>query len=708
MIHRLVILFTLILALLPTRGIGEEAQKLSSELPSESVEAVLVLDSSGSMRLTDPKKLRDEGTKLFTQFLKQGDKLAIVAFADTARVLRPLSEYDPAQQSAVQSSIEQVGQDGIYTDLLSGVEAAAKILRESTSHDGMRVVVLLSDGKMEPAQQFGTADSRTDVLLNELLPELKAEGIKVHTLYFSEMADQGLLRQIAVATEGVNLFAATAETIHQAFADLFLAVKKPQVLPLTSKGFKIDGDVEEATFYISRDGSGDISIRSPTGVVYNAGAVAPNLKWFSGQKFEVVTIHAPEVGDWVIDGVAQNDGFATVLTNLKLASDFPATIFSGSEALIQARLFEAEKPVVLPRMSGSIAFGFRISPTDRIAEPIEKDFLVDDGTNGDLVANDGVFSRKVTVFEEGEYKLVVIARAPTFERSQQISFRVRPRMVSLSITKEAVQPPAQAGEDAHGKEHAGEHKEESPTGDSPKFLITLSEEASQLQKINLKLIAVDAERRKLILPTSKADTRGLRYTAPVALLPAPGPYELQAQLTGEAKRGKPVKEESLPLHYTHEVHGEAPEVAIVLEEPAQEEEQPEPSIFPYLLGMTLLILLGAGAAFLHAKKSSAQGASVVPEAEAIDDVLEALKKLEEIAQKTTIDADDPLIVDESIQLQIRKGDSPAISGAVTSAGAAAAEGQPAAQAQGAAAPEGEAVPQPQEEKPAEGESGASS
>lgn len=669
---RLVACLVLLLAA-PQLLFAEGTAKLSSKAPTERVEAVLVLDSSGSMRLTDPGKLRDEGARLFAQFLKQGDSFGIIAFADTARVLRPLAEYDSGKASEVSDALGRVGQDGLYTDLLAGVEAAEAAFKALPPSDARRVVVLLSDGKMEPDPQVGTTEQRTDKLLNEVLPDLKAQGVKVHTLYFSDLADKDLLRQIAVATEGVNAFAATADTIHQAFADLFLSVKKPQVLPLTSKGFKIDGNVEEATFYISREGASTITLRSPSGSLLSPTSSIPNAKWFSGQKFEVITIQQPEVGDWVIDGVTQSDGFATVLTNLKLASDFPATVFAGSEALIQARLFEAEKPVVLPLMSGSINFGFRISATDRVAEPIERDFLVDDGTNGDLVAQDGVFSHKVALTEEGEYKLVVIARAPTFERSQQIAFRVRPRMVTLSLSDHLTPAVVDAGHHGkpadHGSEHEDKHEEPETAGHGKEgraFVVTLSEEAAQLQRSSVKLVAIDGKKRRISIPTQKMDVRGLSYTASVNLLPAAGPYEITAQLTGEAKRGKEVKEESLPLHYVHEIAGDVPEVEVIVHEEHPEEEHVEStSILPYLLVVTLMTALGGGVAFFLMRRASASSAIATPEIDSIDDVKQALAKLEAVAAKTTIELDDPLLADDGRELKLRPGDAPALSGAVT-------------------------------------------
>jgi uncharacterized protein (TIGR03503 family) len=195
-------------------------------------------------------------------------------------------------------------------------------------------------------------------------------------------------------------------------------------VPLTSKGFRIDPDIQEATFYINRENVPEINIESPSGKKINNQQSDDSVKWFKGQKFDVITILKPEVGSWQVVGLPPNDSFATVLTNLKLVTDFPAKFNSADVVYLQAQLFESEKPIILPNMTGGIKYGFQITPTDKVSEPIIRDFLADDGTNGDKRAQDGIFTAKVVIEDEGEYRLRVVAQGPTFERNQQLLFKI--------------------------------------------------------------------------------------------------------------------------------------------------------------------------------------------------------------------------------------------------------------------------------------------
>ena len=64
-------------------------RELKSET-SDKLDAILLLDGSGSMRVTDPTKLREEGAKLFVQSLRPGDRIGNIEFTEEAKVVRSL------------------------------------------------------------------------------------------------------------------------------------------------------------------------------------------------------------------------------------------------------------------------------------------------------------------------------------------------------------------------------------------------------------------------------------------------------------------------------------------------------------------------------------------------------------------------------------------------------------------------------------------
>ena len=558
---------------------------------SEKVDAILVLDQSGSMLATDPQKLRVEGAKLFTQFLKKGDRLGIVSFAEDATVVRPLSDFDSSQIESIGSMIEEIPATGQYTDIAAGINKAVSIL-SSERRDGVNTtIILMSDGKMEPPAAHGAVDMLTQNLTEITLPELKKQETKVYTLAFSDQADKEFLQEIAALTDAISWYTPNADKIHESFANLFLAVKKPQLVPMTKRGFKIDGDVQEATFYINReDSTGEIALINPAGEEISKSKLPPDVKWFSGQKFEVVTIPKPVSGDWQITGVAHQDGFATVLTKLRLISEWPTSLYAQGKTLLEARLYEDDKPIVLPEMSQAITFAFQVTPTDKVSEPTIRDFLADDGKNGDKVAKDGVFSKIVEIEDAGEYKLRVLAKAPTFERNQQMPFRVKPPMIQIGITEVEQKVFEPVSEDGHEAEaHDDEdHRHEQIEA----FVVTLNDDTQALKKTSVDVIAVGDKGLRIKIPVVRGKDSKTKFFANPADLPKHGAYTMTGILNGETKRAQEIRSESRPLKYNYHVEhasDEEPMMEVVKKEIAK----PEKVGFPYLPILLLTLLNGA-------------------------------------------------------------------------------------------------------------------
>lgn len=568
------------------------------KVESEKVDVVLVMDASGSMKVTDPLGLRYEGAELFTQFLKPGDRFALVEFAEKAKVLRPLTDYEPAKEKEVKALIRTVSDTGEYTDLLSGIKEAASLLA-SGGDDARKLIILLSDGKMEPSPESGSSASHTATLLDEVAPELKTKGITVHSLAFSEQADKDLLAQIALGTDGVHWFTPTSDKVHQSFADLFLVVKKPQVLPLTKKGFNVDEEIEEATFYINRDGEGELLVISPSGQQYTFSNRPEEIKWFKGEKFEVVTVKSPEPGLWNVGGPITADGFATVLTDLKLVSEWPPSLYAGDQQLVQARLYDSEKPVILPEMGGVVKYAFQITPTDKVAEPVAREFLNDDGENGDLYANDGIYSAHANLTDAGEYRLRVVARGPTFEREQNIPFRVRPQLITLSITEtdQKLSEDEDHG-DGHGEkkhaEHGGHDEKKDDHGDGEEHAsqkvvqVQLAPDLSAFKKVELELFAVTEKKVRLLLPVFAAQKDKSKYYSPVSALPQPGTYLLKATVTGTQKKGGTQKVSSHTLEYKHSTdsHHDSEEKVVVVS--TKKPKEAPPPAWPWMIGVLLV------------------------------------------------------------------------------------------------------------------------
>ncbi|MCB0318505.1 MAG: VWA domain-containing protein, partial [Bdellovibrionales bacterium] len=537
-------------------------------------------------------------------------------------------------------------------------------LKQQGRKDANQVIILLSDGKMDPEPEKGSPYTRALELKNNFLPELKAQSIKIHTLAFSEHADKTLLAEIALGTDGVSWFTPDAEKIHESFADLFLVVKKPQVLPLTSKGFRIDPDIKEATFYINREGEDKVSLLRPNGNEVDAETVSDDIKWYRSNKFDIITVIKPEVGNWQILGLPKNSGYATVITNLRLTTDWPSNVYAGDSTTLQARMYDNEKAIQLPTMTDQIRYAFQVTPTDKISEPILREKLFDDGKHGDVVARDGIFSGKVKIEEPGEYKLKIVASAPTFERYLHIPFRVKPRMVSVEVV--AVEDNGSGHGASHGDEHGGET--ESHGGDDEHssashgsshgsghgtsqdyFRVSLSTEVVKLKKVQVNLVAIDEKNKPYRIPLNKAgDT--LRYEAPTSILPHDGKYVLQATMEAEGKKKQRVKAKSLSIEYskhTAKIDESKEEIVTLVQEPTGPPPPESPLI--YIILVTLINIAAGGFGIMQITKVQSNvdtGGAV--EFTDIQPYHAALNALTDKLASSEVDLNDPIFSPENL------------------------------------------------------------
>jgi hypothetical protein len=610
-----------------------------------------MLDASGSMLKTDPGALRYEGAKLLTSFLTEGDRLGIVQFAGDAKVVQDLDSFAPRKAEEIMQRIRAIPVEGAFTDITEGIKVSAAMLEKVPQADTQRVIVVLSDGKVEPDPKVGPAFARTLQLVQEMLPELKAKEIRLFTVALSEQADRALLGEVAAATDGLTWYTQTAEEVHKSFSEMFLALKRPQVVPQTGRGFAIDADVAEATFYINHAHEAILSLSSPKGEVMTAERHPDYVTWFAGQNFDVITVMEPDLGDWSVTGGVTEDGFATVLTDLKLLTDWPLVVRAGDEPLVQARFYEDNKPVVLPDMSGIIKLGFQIISTDKVSKPIVQEPLSDDGTRGDVVALDGIFSSRTGPLEVGSYKLTVVAKGPTFQRSQQIPFTVRPRLVTLTVRSPAGAFVEEGVSPIGEKSQVGARGGAVSGGDDTEFSVVLSTEVASLKSFKVVLAAVSQDRRVTELPLKRISATSREYEALAQTLPSSGLYRVKAVVQGIDKKGERVEAESqvVTLAFT------AGERSVVSTQASGHDEHedhdgaksPTGGLKLSLIALAIISVFNAlgfvvTQRIAKGKKSASAevGQRYLPPAQ----VLEAIEALENRATATSVAAEDPLFV----------------------------------------------------------------
>ncbi|MDY6090358.1 MAG: VWA domain-containing protein [Bdellovibrionota bacterium] len=611
---------------------NENSKNLS--IDSSNLNVILLLDTSGSMNMTDPTRLRDEGVRLFLQFLKEGDKISIVKFSDTTKVLMKQAYFNKDGLGTLLKGLSLIENTGLYTDLYNAINKALELIKESDNSTEAKnekyknVIILFSDGKMEPNENIISKEDALKNLQEKVMPELNANDIKLYTLSFSDEADKDFLKGLADSTGALSWYTPSADTIHESFSKLFLAVQKPQILPISEKGLRIDGQVDEATFYLNVRDDKDIVIISPSGKKIIKVRHDDNIKWFSGSKFEIITVSKPEPGLWNFVGSISKDDFAIVLTRLKLATFWPYSVDVNEDTLLQARVFDGKKPLMLPEISKLATVAYKITPTDRVSAPTGGGVLNDDGTGADKVALDGIFSANVKIETPGEYELWIVIKTPTFERHQKIPFVVKSRLISL----------------------------EDPIAQSDKttvFKVKLNEDALALKVINVNLIA-EKLNKKFDIPLIRDKDNDNILVSSSRYLKEDGEYTIYATLSGIDQRGENVSYESQSLNFMN-IKETVPEKVETLAqvkdeekvEPKQEELPEGESFIIEHLAVLLFNLVLLVMVLLYFKKNSSKKNSFdISDYKVSDDILNKIKSLEEKSKVQEVDTSSFVFMDD--------------------------------------------------------------
>ncbi len=523
------------------------------------VDAVLVIDASRSMQRTDPKRLRDQAAKLFLRFLGEGDRVAVVQFDREAKVVVPLTEVNPGSLPGLDKSIETIPVEGAFTDLEVPLEEAMKLLIQDGRKEATKTVVLLSDGKMDPHPSRGTPEELTQKVKEIILPEFKDKAVKLYTVAFSEESDKSLLAEFATDAGGLSWYAPDAGTIHKRFSELFLTLKRPQVVPLDGEGFEVDSSVQEATFYISRKIQeeagvlGGVTLVDPRGIEISSTNIPPGIKWFSSELFDIVTVTRPFPGRWTVKGIESAEGFATLLSDIKLQVRWPQSSFKlGDSVVVYARLTNEGEEVAKPGLEEITFYTYKIVNADTGASWLTG-ALNDKGESGDTKAGDGIFSTTLKLDREGEYQALFAVTSPTFTRQQRISFTTSAGLISLKII------PA-----------------DDFAGTPETILAVMSKNPAEYKALKVQLVAKkEGEEKALGLTLKPRKDSPEMFDVPIEKLGA-GNYELSVRFQGTDEKKKAVTGASEPIKYTvHPHEGEAASGEGTIEEIAEEEAHAE-------------------------------------------------------------------------------------------------------------------------------------
>ncbi|WP_234124435.1 vWA domain-containing protein [Clostridium hydrogenum] len=282
--------------------------KVQAESVSHSnLDTVFLLDSSGSMKESDPEEIRIEAIKMFLDMSEDsGNKFGLVAYSDNIVREHSLDAVNSkADKENIKNMINGI-QLGQKTDTGMGLKEAVSLMDNGHESGHRPVIILLSDGKNDPARS--EADSEKD--LNSAIETAKSKGYKVYTigLNYDGTVDKALLANIAESTGGKSYITSTAADLPKILTDIYADNSKVKVQDggsITANGafqdVKINipnSDVAEANISMLSSKPLEIKLEDNKGKEVALPSQAAYVS--TSKKYTLLKILKPEKGDWTL------------------------------------------------------------------------------------------------------------------------------------------------------------------------------------------------------------------------------------------------------------------------------------------------------------------------------------------------------------------------------------------------------------------------
>ncbi len=378
------------------------------------IDIVLVIDKSGSM--SSNMERTKEAAQTFVDMMREGDRLAVVAFNENhQQVYYPgentLAVLDNAQKGIAKEKIQNEIFAGGGTSIGAGLrQALVNIANAPLNPDAKRVVILMSDG-------YGVG---YDAALSS---DLRRYNVIVHTLGIGNSVDSVLLNAIASDNFGyyqwinsTDKIQWTLNSIREKIYGVNTVVQATPSATITAgatvnESMLVDSAMGSMTVSFFKSGAGpSLTLTQPNGSTVDINA--PNVTYISDTYYESYTILAPQTGEWTTSISSSVAGKYSLSTSTMDAMTFSASTdqdhyLSGTPIKVTASVNDST--------SGSLTADPAYIHGAVMQVVIENPALAqstinlyDDGQHDDSNADDGIYSNTfINTVLEGNYSFNV-------------------------------------------------------------------------------------------------------------------------------------------------------------------------------------------------------------------------------------------------------------------------------------------------------------
>lgn len=387
---------------------------------NKALEVRVLVDVSERMKISDPDDRRVAALKLFIQLLPNNANVGIWMFDGMTTEIMKTGKSGISWKTQAMKNVDKVHSSGKAADIERAL-AVASLDWVEESERANRHIVLLTDGKITSGKTKKENVASRERVLNYQVTRLKDAGVSIHTVGFSGDADVDFLESIANETLGWFDLAKTPEQLERALLRVSKRLVEKNSIPLVANKFTVDETVRQFTAVVFRKkGFGSTQLDDPEGMDFGRSSDRAGVTWHREKKYDIVTVTKPMEGEWRLIAAKDPDNEIFITTNLQMAvENMPKEIIAETDTRIRMLMTDNGKLLKNSNFLSAITATVEITNKrgDKDTLPMELDMI----TGGYFFVDIG---RELKI---GPYELVVKAVGNTFERTETLSFYVKPK-----------------------------------------------------------------------------------------------------------------------------------------------------------------------------------------------------------------------------------------------------------------------------------------
>lgn len=372
----------------------------------------VIVDISGSMKKTDPNNLRRPAVRLLAGLIPEGSRSGIWNFGKQVDMSVKIGTVNNSWRDLARAQSKKISSAGLYTNIESAMRKASFDWKKPDPKF-KRNLILLTDGHVDISQNAKLNKASRKRILKEVLPALEKAQVRIHTIALSDDVDEKLLTTLSAYTDGLYKKVTNADDLQKLFLQMLEQSVELDTLPIKDNRFKVDANINDMTLLVfNKDKVRPTTVVTPGKRTWDKKTKLKELKWFSDDGYDLITIKKPQQGQWKIMAPVDENNRVVVATNLKLKlNDLPSFAMLGDVINVNAQLQEDGKPLTDKRLLSKFEFTLKSikEGADEQLYPMSK-----------LVKDESIYSIQLPpIFKSGESAFIIQAKSPTAEREIQ-------------------------------------------------------------------------------------------------------------------------------------------------------------------------------------------------------------------------------------------------------------------------------------------------